>query len=102
MSEPAGTSGVKAYDFDAVIRQVPDMDAAYVQFPHDLRTEFGRGRVKVRALFDGQPYDGSIVNMGLRNADGSVCYIIGLRQDIRAKIGKQAGDTVHVTITERT
>ncbi|NLC77676.1 MAG: DUF1905 domain-containing protein [Clostridia bacterium] len=30
-----------------------------------------------------------------------VCYIIGLRKDIRAKIGKQPGDRVKVTITER-
>ena len=29
------------------------------------------------------------------------CYIIGLRKDIRAKIGKQAGDTVRVTVQER-
>jgi hypothetical protein len=29
------------------------------------------------------PYDGSLVDMGLRAADGSVCHIFGLRQDIR-------------------
>ena len=39
--------------------------------------------------------------MGVKNADGSVCYTIGLRKDIRAKIGKQAGDTVKVIIKER-
>jgi len=33
--------------------------------------------------------------MGLKNADGSGCYIIGLGKDIRAKIGKQPGDMVH-------
>ncbi|HSK69115.1 MAG TPA: DUF1905 domain-containing protein, partial [Candidatus Limnocylindria bacterium] len=27
--------------------------------------------------------------------------IIGIRKDIRARIGKQAGDTVRVTVTER-
>jgi hypothetical protein len=32
--------------------------------------------------------------MGVKNADGSVCYIVGLRKDIRAKIGKQAGNAV--------
>lgn len=66
-----------------------------------MKEEFGRGRVKVHATFDGEPYDGSIVNMGVKNADGSVCYIIGLRKDIRAKIGKQAGQTVKVSIRER-
>lgn len=28
-------------------------------------------------------------------------HIIGLRKDIRAQIGKQPGETVHVTIQER-
>jgi hypothetical protein len=39
--------------------------------------------------------------MGVKNPDGSVCYIIGLRKDIRAKIGKQPGDSVNVTLKER-
>ena len=91
----------KIYEFDAVIQKVPDMDGAYVEFPFDVRAEFGKGRAKVRATFDGEQYDGSIVNMGVKNPDGSVCYIIGLRKDIRAKIGRQPGDTVHVTICER-
>ena len=85
----------KIYTFDAVIRKVPDIDGAYVEFPYDVRQEFGRGRVKVRALFDGVPYDGSLVRMGTPG------HIIGLRKDIRAQIGKQPGDTVRVRIQER-
>ena len=38
-----------------------------------------------------------IVNMGVKNADGSVCYIIGILKDIRNKLGKQPGDMVSVT-----
>lgn len=91
----------KTYEFDAIICKVPDIDGAYVKFPYDVKMEFGKGRVKVHATFDGVPYDGSVVNMGVKNADGSVCYIVGLRKDIRAKIGKQPGDSVHVTIQER-
>ena len=91
----------KIYEFEAIIKKVPDMDGAYIEVPFDVKAELGKGRVKVHATFDGEPYDGSVVNMGIKNADGSVCYIIGLRKDIRAKIGKQAGDTVKVTITER-
>ncbi|MCL2164521.1 MAG: DUF1905 domain-containing protein [Oscillospiraceae bacterium] len=86
------------YEFDAVIEKVPDQNGAYVVFPYDIRTEFGKGRVKARVTFDGEPYDGCIVNMGVKNPDDSVCYIIGIRKDIRAKIGKQPGDTVRVTI----
>ena len=92
----------KVYEYDAVIR-APDTGkgGAYVPFPYDVRAEFGKGRVKVHATFDGEPYDGSVVNMGVKNADGSVCYIIGVLKDIRAKIGKQRGESVHVTIKER-
>lgn len=88
----------KVYEFHAVIEPVPDKGGAYIRFPYDIRKEFGRGRVKVRATFDGEPYRGSIVNMGVKNADGSICYIIGVRKDIRGKIGKQPGDEVFVTV----
>ena len=88
------------YEHEAIIQKVPDQDGAYVVFPYDVRAEFGKGRVKVRATFDGEPYNGSIVNMGVKNDDGSVCYIIGILKDIRAKIGKQPGDTVRVTVRE--
>ena len=91
----------KIYKFEAVIKKVPDIDGAYVVFPYDVRTEFGKGRVKVRAEFDGEPYNGSIVNMGMKNEDGSVCYIIGILKDIRKKINKQFGDKIKVTIRER-
>lgn len=91
----------KVYAFHAVIEPVPDKHGAFVRFPYDVRQEFGRGRVKVRATFDGVVYEGSLVNMGLRHADGSVCYIIGVRKDIQAQLGKGPGDTISVTIRER-
>lgn len=90
----------KTYEYNAVI-QPAGKGGAYLPFPYDVRAEFGKGRVKVHATFDGEPYDGSIVNMGLKNADGSVCYIIGIPKDIRAKIGRQTGDTIQVTIQEK-
>ena len=89
----------KNYEFYAVIEPVPGKGGAYVRFPFDIRKEFGKGRVKVQAAFDGVSYSGSIGNMGVKNEDGSVCYILGIRKDIRKKIGKQPGDTVFVTIT---
>lgn len=88
----------KIYEFQAVIEPVPEKGGAYVRFPYDIRKEFGKGRVKAEITFDGEPYSGSIVNMGVKHADGSVCYIIGIRKDIRSKIGKQPGDTVFVTV----
>ena len=92
----------KTYEYDAVIKSSDvGKGGAYVEFPYDIREEFGKGRVKVHATFDGEPYDGSIVNMGVKNPDGSVCYILGILKDIRNKIKKQPGDTVHVTVQER-
>ena len=89
----------KNYEYDAVIQSSAiGKGGAYVPFPYDIRAEFGKGRVKIHATFDGEPYSGSVVNMGMKNADGSVCYIIGILKDIRAKIGKQSGDMVHVTV----
>jgi len=85
----------KIYEFDAEIKKAPDMDAAYVEIPFDVKAEFGKSRVPVKATFDGVVYEGSIVKMG------TPCHIIGIRKDIRAKIGKQPGDIVRVTITER-
>jgi len=92
----------KIYEYDAIIQSSESgRGGALVPFPFDIRAEFGKGRVKVHATFDGEPYDGSVVNMGIKNADGSICYIIGILKEIRNKIGKQPGDSVHVTIRER-
>jgi hypothetical protein len=88
----------KTYEFEAEIKKVPDIDGAYIEFPYDIKKEFGKGRVKVRAEFDGEPYAGSVVNMGVKNKDGSICYIIGIRKDIRQKINKQSGDRITVKI----
>lgn len=85
----------KIYEFDAVIQKVPDIDGAYVELPHDVRAEFGKGRVKVHVSFDGEPYDGSLVRMGTPG------HILGIRKEIRAKIAKQPGDTVRVILQER-
>lgn len=85
----------KVYEFEAEILKVPDIDGAYIEFPYDVREEFGKGTVKVHATFDGEPYNGSLVRMKTE------CHIIGIRKDIRAKINKQPGDTIRVTITER-
>ena len=91
----------KIYEFQAEIKKVPDIDGAYIEFPYNIRNEFGKGRVKVHAEFDDIPYEGSIVNMGLKNEDGSICYIIGINKNIRQKIKKLAGDKIKVRIYER-
>ena len=92
---------LKTYEYDALLHEDPESGGAYVVFPWDIRKEFGQGRVKVHAEFDGIPYDGSVVNMGVRNADGSVCYIIGVLKRIRNELHKNSGDTIHVVIRQR-
>lgn len=89
------------YEYEAVLHELPDNGGAYVSFPWDVRQEFGKGRVRVHAEFDGVPYDGSIVNMGLKNPDGTVCYIIGVLKAIRRQLKKADGDVIHVTIVAK-
>ncbi len=88
----------KVYEYESLIYEAERKGGAYVVFPYDVRKEFGRGRVKVKAAFDGEPYEGSIVNMGVKNADGSICYILGITKEIRSRTGKQPGDKVQVTL----
>lgn len=91
----------RRFEYDQVLHELPERGGAYVVFPWNIREVFGKGRVKVRAEFDGEPYEGSIVNMGLRGPDGEVVYLIGVRKDIRKRIGKRDGDRIHVVIEER-
>ena len=86
------------FEYEAVLCEDRQSGGAYVAFPWDLRAETGRGRMKVHASFDGIPYEGSIVNMGVKNPDGSVCYVIGVTKAIRKELGKGEGDTLAVRI----
>ena len=90
---------IRKYTFEAQIIQSEGLDAAYIIFPYDIKKEFGRGRVSVQASFDGITYKGSIVNMGVKDEVGNICYVLGITKEIRRKIGKTFGDMVHVEIT---
>lgn len=63
-------------------------------FPFNIKAMFDKGRVKVNAKFDGVSYSGSVVNMGLKDNDGNVCYILGITKAIR----KEIGDNVSVEV----
>ena len=54
----ARTSSDKVYEYDGAICEIPGKGGAYVAFPWDVKEEFGKGRVKVHATFDGIPYGG--------------------------------------------
>ncbi|HCM88712.1 MULTISPECIES: DUF1905 domain-containing protein [Vagococcus] len=91
----------KEYKFESVIKASEvGKGGAFIIFPYDLRSEFGKGRVKVTVLFDHISYTGSIVNMGMKREDGSIVYVIGIRKDIRKQLSKEVGDTVSVIVKE--
>jgi len=91
----------KAYTFQAALHEEPD-GGAYIIFPYDIRKEFGKGRVKVHAAFNGIPYDGSIVNMGVKDENGHICYVIGVLKSIRRKLGIRDGDRLTVSVMAET
>ena len=91
----------RKFEYDEVIHETPDNGGAYVIFPWNIREVFGKRRVKVHAIFDGIPYDGSIVNMGVKDSQGNICYVIGVLKSIREKLGKKDGDSIHIVIEER-
>ena len=85
--------------FTAEILKHPDMNASYIRIPFNLKKQTGKGRLRVLATFDDVPYDGTIVNMGEKNPDGSICYLLGMPQAIRKLTGKTFGDKVEVVLT---
>lgn len=79
--------------FSAKIEQ-NEGGGAWVEVPFDVEEAFGKKRVPVNATIDGVPYRGSLVRMG------GECHVLGVLKEIRAQIGKQAGDVVEVVVEE--
>jgi len=86
---------MKKFKFRAKLLQHKNMDATYVIFPYDVKENFGAARVKVKVRFDGEPYRGSLVPMGLKEG-----YPLLLRKDIRNKINKNVGDFVDIELEQ--
>lgn len=81
------------HTFHAAIQQNPG-GGAFVAVPFDVEAAFGKKRVPVRATIDGEPYRGTLARMG------GPCHMLLVLKEIRAKIGKQAGDQVLVVLQE--
>ena len=77
--------------FTAIIQQHEGINGAYIEIPFDVNEVYGAKRVKVLATFDGIAYRGSIVRM-------NNCYLIGIPQAIRKKMGKDFGAIIEVFI----
>jgi hypothetical protein len=81
--------------FEGIILQDTDVpnSSAFIDYPFSVQEHFGtRGRVPVKATFDGIPYSGSLVKTG----PGNHCILI--LKEIREKLGKSSGDNVSVTV----
>jgi|SRR5579859_2189374 len=85
---------MKIYKFNTRIESATvGSGGACVYFPFDVEKEFGtKGRVPVKATFDGVPYSGSLVKYGAPQ------HMLGILKNIREQIGKGPGDIVEVTI----
>jgi hypothetical protein len=83
---------MKTYKFKAKIGSASG-GGAYILFPYDTEKEFGtKGKVPVKATFNGIPYTGSLIKYGQPQ------HMLGLLKAIREQIGKGPGDTIDVTI----
>jgi hypothetical protein len=83
---------MRKYKFKAKI-EAGGGGGAYVLFPYDTVKEFAtKGRVPVKATFEGVPYTGSLAKYG------NPLHMLGISKAIREQIGKSPGDTIAVVV----
>ena len=82
----------KKYQFTATIKAA-GMGGSFVLFPYDTEEEFGtKGKVPVKATFDGIAYTGSLTKYGYPQ------HTLHVPKAIRDQAGKTPGDTLDVVL----
>jgi hypothetical protein len=83
---------MKKYKFTAKI-EAGDGGGAYVLFPYDTGKEFAtKGKVPIKATFNGLPYTGSLIKYG------HPLHSLGMPKAIRQQTAKGPGDTIEVVV----
>jgi hypothetical protein len=81
------------HKFKATIMD-PGEGGAFVIIPFDVEQAFGKKRVKIKAMIEGEPYRGTLVRMG------SPYHVLIILKEIRQKIGKTFGDEISIELEE--
>lgn len=86
---------MKSYEFTAEILG-NNLGGAGIRIPFNVVEEFGtKGRVPVKVSFEGVDYRGSIAPM-----HGG--HMLVVKKEIRAKLGKEIGDSIDVVLQKDT